>query len=280
MGNWVLITSEDLPTLPHVATRVLSVVNDPGTSAKDLQKVIEADQALTERLLRMANSAMFGGSQSITNLQGAVTRLGFNRVRNMVLVASTKDVYHSENNVAMELWRHSLGVGIGCRLVGELVGFKKNELDDLFLAGLFHDVGKVLMNLQRPETYEQIIESALEQRKPTSEMEREVFRFSHEEVGAMILQKWNLPGHLVQPVRYHHLIQDPEAEPIENEKMVAVVATADLIANMLGIGLLTSVAIDPIGCRSTELLGLTEEQILPVCEELPDRFLEEGKIFE
>lgn len=276
MSNWVLITSEDLPTLPHVATKVLQVVNNPATSPRDLQRVIETDQALTERLLRMANSAMFAGNQPIVNLQQAITRLGFNRVRTMVLVASTKDVCHAKNPTALELWRHSLGTAVGCRLVGQAAGFTRDALDDLVLAGLFHDVGKVLMNIQRPDQYQEIIQVAVEQRRPTSELEKEVFRFTHEEVGALILKKWKMPENLIQPVRNHHLIQSDDFSGQDYVRETAVVATADLIANMLGIGLLTSVAIDPVGARSTQLLGITEEQVIPILEQLPDLFLKES----
>ncbi|MGE3165224.1 MAG: HDOD domain-containing protein [Planctomycetota bacterium] len=277
MANWVLITSEDLPTLPHVATKVLQVVNNPETTPRDLQRVIEADQALTERLLRMANSAMFAGTQSVVNLHQAITRLGFNRVRTMVLVASTKDVCHSPSPTALELWRHSLGVAVGCRLVGQAAGFGRDALDDLVLAGLFHDVGKVLMNHQRPDKYQEIIQVAVEQRRPTSELEKEVFRFTHEEVGALILKKWKLPENLIEPVRHHHAIQNEDFACESYLRETAAVATADLIANMLGIGLLTSVSIDPVGARSTRVLGITEEQVLPILEELPDLFLKESE---
>lgn len=277
MADWILITSEDLPTLPHVATRVLKVVGDPDSSAKDLEKVIETDSALTQRLLRMANSAIFVGSTSIQNLRAAITRLGFNRVKNLILIAATRDVFPEENAIAIELWRHSLGVAIGCRLVSEAVGQRPS--DDIFLAGLFHDIGKVLINNQKPERYEEIIETAIDQRRPTSEVEKQVFRFTHEEVGVMIIQKWGLPDSLVNPIRHHHTIQSEECEPLEDQDKVAIVATADLIANMLNIGLLTSVSIDPVSARSSRLLGLTEERIMPILEKLPELFLAEIENF-
>ncbi|MCI0650608.1 MAG: HDOD domain-containing protein [Planctomycetes bacterium] len=280
MGDWILITSEDLPALPHVANKVLSAVSDPASSAKTLQSIIETDQALAGRLLRMANSAMFAGTRETTTLQAAVARLGFNRVRNLVLIAATRDVLRSKNKTAEELWKHALGVGLASRMVGETLRLPPGAVDDLFLAGLFHDVGKVLMNNQKPERYLQIIQTALEQRRPTSEVEKEVFQFSHEEVGAMIVTKWKLPEFLVNPVRYHHLIQDERNKDIPSEKNVAAVATADLIANMIGIGLLTSATIAPVNVRSSRLLRLEQEQILPIAENLPDVYLSHANYFE
>lgn len=279
MGDWILITSEDLPTLPHVAARILSLVGNPASSAKDLQGVIETDQALTERLLRMSNSSLFGGATKITSIRAAVARLGFNRVRNLVLIASTKDVYRTGNKTAQELWRHSLGVGLASRMVGESLGIGSNHLDDLFLAGLFHDIGKVLMNNQKPERYLEVIQRALDQRRATSEVEKEVFKFSHEEVGVMILQKWGLPDCLVNPVRCHHMIQREDCPELPDQRQTAIVATADLIANMLGMGLLTSANIDPVGARSSRLLGLGEEKILAIIERLPDSFLAQMESF-
>ncbi len=279
MGDWILITSEDLPTLPHVAARILALVGTQSSSAKDLQSVIETDQALSERLLRMSNSSLFGGATKITSIRAAVARLGFNRVRNLVLIASTKDVYRKGNKTAQELWKHSLGVGLGARMLGQTLGLSPAQLDDLFLAGLFHDLGKVLMNNQKPERYQQVIQTALEQRRATSEVEKEVFKFSHEEVGVMILQKWNLPEFLMNPVRCHHLIQKDDSKGLPDQTQVAIVATADQIANMLGMGILTSAAIDPVGARSSRLLGLGEEQLLPIIEQLPDAFLAQMESF-
>ncbi len=277
MSEWILITSDDLPTLPHVATRVVSIVGNPGTSAADLEKVICADPALTQRLLRMANSAMFAGSSKVENLRSAITRLGFQRVKNLVLIAATKDVFNEENPTAMALWNHSLGVAIGCRLIAQEL--KIRNFDDIFLSGLFHDVGKVLINNQKPEKYQEIVDQAVAERRHASEVEKEVFQFSHEEVGAFLIKKWGLPENLINPVRYHHMIQSEDCEPIPDEKTVAIVATADLIANIHNIGPLTSVVLDPTNARSSRLLGLTQETIFPIVEALPEVFEQESNSF-
>lgn len=277
MSDWILITSEDLPTLPHVAMRLLAVVDDPMSSAADLEAVIQSDQALTQRVLRMSNSAMFGGVSTISDVRTAVARLGFNRVKNLVLIAATKDVIATAGEAAEALWRHALGVAICSHLIAEELGMRAG--DDIFLSGLFHDVGQVLINNQKPARFKEIVEAACAQRRPISEVEKEVFNFSHEEVGVLILKKWKLPEKLIPPIQYHHAIQRENCRAVPGESGVAIVGTADLIASMQNIGLLTSVAVDPIDARSSHLLGLKEEQVLSVAEKLPEVFLSEIERF-
>ncbi len=272
-NDWILITSEDLPTLPHVAAHILAVIGDPLCSAAQIEGVIRADITLAQRLLRMANSASMGGTTKIVDIKSAVVRLGFNRVKNLALIAATKDLIGTAGDLANDMWRHALGVALCTHLVAEAMG-KKGD-DELFLGGLFHDVGQVLINNQKPARFLEITKMACAQRRTISDVEKEVFNFSHEEVGVLILKKWGLPDSLMAPVRYHHTIQTEECAQIPNQEAVAITATADLIAGMLNIGLLTSAAIDPINARSTRLLGLDAEQILGVVEKLPELFLNE-----
>jgi putative nucleotidyltransferase with HDIG domain len=277
-GDWILITSEDLPTLPHVSARVLSVLSNPLCNAGQVEELIRTDASLAQRLLRMANSAMFGGAVKVVDIKGAIVRLGFNRVKNLVLIAATKDVMAAGGSLANDLWRHSLGVALCTRLIGEAMGSVPS--DEIFLAGLFHDVGKVIMINQKPARYRQLLGVACANRWPIETMEKEVFKFSHEEVGELILRKWNLPPILLNPVRYHHLIQNEDCGPIPDERTVAMVATADIIASMLNMGLLTSAPIDPLKARSTRLLALSADTVLQVMEKLPEIFLHETAKFE
>jgi putative nucleotidyltransferase with HDIG domain len=272
-NDWILITSEDLPTLPHVAAHILAVIGDPLCSAAQIEAIIRTDITLAQRLLRMANSALMGGTTKIVDIKNAVVRLGFNRVKNLALIAATKDLIGSAGDIAHDMWRHALGVALCTHLIAEALG--KKGTDELFLGGLFHDVGQVLINNQKPARFKEIITTACAQRRMTSEVEKEVFNFSHEEVGVLILKKWGLPESLIAPVRYHHTIQHDETTQILNQEAVAITATADLIAGSLNIGLLTSATIDPINARSTQLLGLDAEQILGVAEKLPELFLDE-----
>ena len=272
-GDWILITSEDLPALPHVAVKVLQVLTSPLCSAGQVEALIRTDVSLAQRLLRMANSVMFGGSQKVGDIKGAIVRLGFNRVKNLVLIAATKDVLGSAEPIAQDLWRHSLGTALATQIISQALG--KKPSDDLFLAGLFHDIGKVLIINQKPKRYKEILDLACAHRRAVEDVEKDVFHFSHEEVGVLLLKKWNFPDTLAAPVRFHHRIQDESCGPIPNEESVAIVGTADLISDMLRIGLLTSVPQDPLKARSTRILGLGEEAILAAADRLLEVFFQE-----
>ncbi len=278
MDEWILITSENLPTLPHVASQLLSTIRDPLSTQKDVEKIIEMDLSLTQHLLHMAGDKLTEEEMDDCTVHKAIETIGFNRVKNLVLIATTKSVLDAGGETAKNLWAHSYAVALCSRLLAGILGLK--HPDRFFLAGLFHDIGKVLITNQKPERYHEIVETAYHQHRSWSDVEKEVFKFSHEEVGVLILQKWNMPEYLVLSSKYHHMVQKENCESISNTEIPAVVSTADLIANMLTLGLLTSVPSDPLSSRSSRILGLTETQLLEVIAELPEKVMTDLELFD
>lgn len=270
MNDWILINADNLPTLPHVATQLLAVIGDPLRTETDFESIIQVDYAITQRLLTLANSeAQSTGGSQVIDIKAAIQAIGMNKVRNLAFMAATKDVDNTRVQTTIDLWIHSLAVALAAQTLAEQAGL--SDVAEYYIAGMFHDIGKILLNHQKPERYGQLINCARQDKLSWAAMERETFKFTHEEVGVLIMQKWHFPESLLMPVKYHHLIQQDDCESIPEETLTAIVATADMIANMLSYGLVTSVTNDPFSARSVQILKLPQDAILYVMEVLPQK---------
>lgn len=224
----------DLPTLPSVANEIIALAASPRTNAADVGKMIEQDQALTAKVLKLVNSSFYGFPGQIKSIQHAVVIIGFNKVKNVVLTASVFDL--SKGRTANQLdiprfWEHSLGTAIAAQsLVPELGGDVAPE--DVFVGGLIHDIGKLIMDLYLPQEYAKVVGAVEEQGILIRQAEKEQLGFDHATVGDWIGQRWKLPPLLHSAIRFHHT----PGKARENREMVAAVHLGDILARALLIG--------------------------------------------
>ena len=180
------ITSKikDLPTLPLVAVRVMEIINDPHSSASDLAEVISSDPAMTAKVLRLVNSAYYGFPNPITTITHAVAIMGFNTLRSLVLSVATFDLFSKKKPDQFfqleELWMHSIGTAVGSKLLAKRLGLPNFE--ELFIAGLLHDVGKVVLDIYLHQDFISCINTAQKTSKPLWIVEQEVIGSSHAEI--------------------------------------------------------------------------------------------------
>lgn len=205
----------DLPPLPRVATRVIRLSADAETSAEDLQRLVQTDQALSSQLLKVANSAMFGMVREVTTLTQAIMTLGFSTTRSVVLAASVKHLF-TRGPVGQQersLWEHALVAAILGSAYAKAVRYPATE--EVFLASLMHDIGKCVMLMKFPESYGQLpTEGRLAQ-------EEARFGFDHTQVGEALVHSWNLAERIEAAVRWHH---EPLQAPAAHRTLVALVA--------------------------------------------------------
>ena len=220
---------DNFPPLPTVAGRVMEITADPESSIQDLMKVINADQSLVVMILKMANSPFFGISRRVDSLKQALLILGFKEIRNMVLgkavFNSFKHVGNGNKFEARQFWRHSFVCGLGARIIGaelRLTGL------DFFVAGLIHDVGKLVMHTASPTEFSKVIEMAEPVEKMAFEVEKEIFGVAHDEVGMMLLKRWMFPEALISTVGYHHRPREAK----EGTLFSLVLHVADILAHI------------------------------------------------
>ncbi len=224
----------DLPAVPDVANRVMQLLADPDSTPEMVCKTIASDQSLTARILKIANSPFYGCLRTINNLKSAIVIIGYSAVRSLVIAVSTREVYKNFGLTERMLWEHSVGVGIGSHLLGKEVRLSK--LDDVFVCGLMHDLGKVVMNNSDPDRYRRVMEGMYNEGGESLEVEQGVFGFSHPEVGALVVRKWNLPEELEQAVRFHHDIDQLAGQDSYLHLLASILSLSDTICQRLGIG--------------------------------------------
>ena len=216
-----------LPPMPQVVIKARQIVSDESSGLKDLATVIASDQAITVRALKLANSAYYGLRQRVTSIGHASVLLGGKVLREIVVMAGTQgllpDKLKGYELGSGALWRHSLAVAVGSRLVAEM---RYPELaNNAFTAGLIHDVGKVMLDEHISERKDEFKELLKNGETTFLEAEKEIFGFDHAEIGSEVINIWGLPEVLSSAITYHHTPSNSE-----EDKLAHIIHLADFIS--------------------------------------------------
>lgn len=256
----------DLPTVPMIAQKVMQVVEKPETSVDDLRDVIEGDPAIASRILKVANSSLYGFSRSIETLSHAISLLGFRTVRSLVMAASLNQSFTHFGLTEKLLWEHAMvGGSVGAALAG--YGGIGVARDEGFTVGLLHDLGKIALSNCSHDAYDTVIRRIYNEGISFVEAERDEFGFDHAEIGAAVAAKWKLAPGLVAAIGHHH---DPEslATLAPNEaKLTAMATVTTACCTRLGVGRRGPVETFQIQeLAAWKYLGLKDEDLEPVLE--------------
>jgi putative nucleotidyltransferase with HDIG domain len=264
-----------LPTLSIVVAKVIQVVSNPLTSASDLSKIITVDQALTAKVLRLANSAFYGFPFRIKNITQAVSILGFDTIRNLALTVSVYKVFTGEADTDFshqDFWKHCVGVAICANLLAKKIKYKSPE--GAFTAGLLHDIGKNFFEQYMHKEYRDVLKYAKEKNITIYQAEQEKLSIDHAVVGKMMAEKWNLPHELAAGIAAHH---HPEGED-EESVMAHIINVADIICKKKGIGFSGDSVVMPVSKEGRELFNLDEAGEADLMSSL-DKELKEAEAF-
>jgi putative nucleotidyltransferase with HDIG domain len=261
---------EDLPTLPRTVLRITEMVNDPRASARDLSRIITDDQVLTARLLKLVNSSFYGFPQRVSTVTGAIVLIGFDAIRNLLLTTSVFDLFpsrSSRNRRSQEsLWDHSLGCAIGAKAIGEVL--RQEKLEELFVAGLLHDIGKIVEMTVLPEQFGRITARVTQNRLLIAAAEAEILGCTHADIGRLLAQRWNLPAKLMGLIEHHH--HPAAAGPWAVE--ASIVHLADILARALNLGSGGDDRIPPLDRSAWELLRLKTASLDAIMAAMLDEF--------
>ena len=275
--NTIVMATRDLPAMPQVASKVLELSSDPNTSAIELQQVISDDQAMTARILKIANSAMYSCSRKIKTLTEAIVMLGFNSIRSLVVTSSARNLYDVKSSPSglkeRLMWEHSIGCGFACRLLTESKAPGLTE--EAFLAGLLHDIGKLVLTQRMPKEFDGIVQTVYNENRPFAATEREVLGFDHAQVGALLVNKWNFSPTLENVILNHHRAEALSPE----EPLLLFLDLGNKLCHKLGIGFLEDPDLDVAGSAANQILGLPPESFETTAARLKETLEIEMEIF-
>ncbi len=224
---------EKMPSLSTTVGKVMEICSRTDASPNELNKVISLDPVLAGQVLKLINSAYYSLVNKVTSLTRAITMLGMNTVKNMALsTAIIRTVAGAKKSRALpttKFWAHSIGVGVSAKLLGEVKGIPVMEREELFIAGLLHDLGKVPFG----DDYIEALNIAKFEQLPLNEVELDVMGISHQEVGLMIADKWKLNDIITSCIGTHHEIDKMKGDA--NQK-VALVALGNMYTNIFDHG--------------------------------------------
>ena len=265
--NIVIDKVKSLPTLPDVIHKVLSLVQGEDATAKTLGDLISYDQAISARLLKVANSAYYGFMREIATVQHAIVALGFREVRSLVLgitvFGAMKKSSREASIIREDFWMHS----IGCALAGQIICKHVEEVDReiAFTSSILHDIGKLVFDGFFTSEYEGVLEKVKKNGISMVEAESEVMGFTHADVGGWLCERWKFPLTLVSPVSFHHQLEKADADSI---KITSVAHMADVLCKRAHIGSGGDDKIPPAHPLAMEHLELKEDDLDKITEEL------------
>lgn len=198
---------DDLPPLPAVAAKVMTVAEDAKASAGDLASVLAADQVLTAKLIKVSNSAFYGYARKVSTVREAIVVLGFKQVRQIAVGAAMmggfkRNMFQGELFDLDLFWGHSMAVAVAAEALAKKTRVCKPE--DAFTAGILHDIGRLIIRKGRPDEFERAIRMASTGSVSLHAAEIRATGFAHDEVGRALAEQWKFPSHLTDAIEGHH----------------------------------------------------------------------------
>jgi HD-like signal output (HDOD) protein len=261
----------DIATLPEVTLRIINVVEDPKSTARDLHAIIRHDPPLSAKILKVVNSAFYGLPGQIASVDRAIVLLGLRAVKNIAIATSITRLFKNARPVTgfdpKELWRHCLAVGVACKLIFE----KKDKLhaEEAFLAGLIHDLGIIVAFQAFADRFGGFVSRVRDENVSWCQAEFDIFGVDHQMLGLGLASKWKFPMGLRAAIGYHHC---PDRVSDDNRAMVSAVYLANIIACIDRKGFSMEVRDDEavVTPELLETLGLTEENLTNLRADLDD----------
>ena len=256
----IITRISDLPTLPTVAQRALSLIHNNRSRASDLQEIIELDPVLSARVLQLANSAYYRtpGADRVADVHRAVVVLGFMNIRNIVLTTCVRSMYGKEYRTklfsASDLWVHSVAVAVVARMIAERID--RSLVDEAFMAGIVHDVGIIVEWSTFPDLFPTVLQRFQGTGRSFIAAERDTLGFDHCAAGAAILRKWQLPQCLREVARHHHR---EKWNGHDQNRLVGIIQAAEQICCERGNGFFDFVNEQGASAEALEAIGLTDD---------------------
>ncbi|MEZ6036620.1 MAG: HDOD domain-containing protein [Planctomycetota bacterium] len=264
----------DLPTMPEVLVRLNEVLANPDTSAGDVAKVIATDPAVSANILRIVNSAYYGLQVRVSSVSLAISVMGFNMTKKVALKAAVFSAFGKRREKIQHFdpsafWRHAVYAGVAARaLASGSPVFEDMHPEDAYVAGLLHDIGKILLMEKMAPRYLAMLRKSVQSGHPEFEQEMEDFGFTHADVGSVLAIKWSLPEDLAIAIRYHHA---PSRDPF-HRSLSSLIHLADQLAWNAQVPSTIGTRVGPMEHGVYDAIGLSPEQVEELLPQVQEDF--------
>lgn len=267
---------QDLPTIPVVLSQIMHLTASNQASVGDLIAVLNQDQALTARVLRVANSAYYAMREKVTTIDRAVVILGFDMVRSLAAGASFINYFSPKNRFEgfdlNAFWSHATAVGVFAQIIAEEIHLE--ESSDAFTAGIMHDIGKLVMLIYFEDEFGRILNRVAEDRLDFFQAEMVEIGMSHSEIAGKLLKRWNIPDVLALAISHHHEVHLAE----EDIQVAACLNLADFAAQYIKIGNSGSPYLKPPTMDTLRAVDLKTESFKAILKKLASKKSEVFKL--
>lgn len=272
----IISTIGDLPATPAIIASLMQMTSNINTDIDKITRVIQADQSLAAKVLRLSNSSFYGRAREVRTLKEAIVILGFMTLHSLVIATSTQSLYRKSANdgLSNKLWEHAFAGAIASRLIARASGLQYHE--EAFISGLLHDIGKLVLSQKMPEDYRQVVQEVENSRSTFVECEVAALGFHHADVGFLLLQKWSFPEELTEAVRNHH---DPAAGGPEAGALPHIINLGNFMAKKLEIGFNDHKVDDLSSLASAGVLALDAARLETIQGQLEEHFRSEMELF-
>jgi putative nucleotidyltransferase with HDIG domain len=223
----------NLPPAPRVVPELMRLLNQPDVESSKVVKMISFDPSLTANVLRICNSAYFGSATPTSDLQEAVTRMGFQQVYQLVAAATgARLLSPAQLGYGLEqgdLWKHSVAAAVAAQIIARKTGDNQNLV---FTAALLHDIGKIVLSQSLNGVYAKLIKETEMNQQSLLDAEKKILGVNHAEVGGQLLERWKFPPNIVSAVWFHHTPKGAGA----HQRLASLVYLGNMIAFFMGHG--------------------------------------------
>ena len=219
---------EDLSAMPSLALDVMAMLNDPRSTVKEIVEKLQLDQAMVSSILKTCNSPLYGIRNPVTSISMAVNLLGYSNIKSILMSYFMRNLYRlsGKSPIKEQLWKHSISVAVFSR---QLAATKsKFDPEEAYLAGLIHDIGKIVLYMDNAAAYEKIIKIVESGQQDFITAEKQLLEYSHVDIGYFLLEKWKFSELLKEAVLYHH----DAPTYMQGDKILAVVSFADQLSHV------------------------------------------------
>ncbi len=255
--NTFSIEAHDLPELSPVTQKLMVLLRNPDVTNRQLASCIEQSGSLTlpKQLMEIANSPFYGGLVKISTVPDAIARIGLRQLYDMVMMTAIGDLYNDPEDRLRPLWDHSIATGVIAHALADELNLDCRS--EAFLAGLMHDLGKVLVFQKCPEVFRQLKYQVEVHRRRWWRVEVERFPgLTHPALGAQVAAKWNLPATVVEAIRKHHQLEDSYPARGGDQTLGCIVSVSSALAGCFSIGELSIGWGDVPGLACARYIGL------------------------